>query len=213
MASCFRYIGCRCRCRGGEGRQGGRKGPDQTADTAGLNDCLPEVTVDFQLNALAASAAVAQVGRMTAGELPACAAAGPESRLLQKALKDAPPFSVAAPDADGGIRPGAAVKCKNPRGPARHAPGHRLIEPMAGNMQVPVAARLQTDKAVESVPSAGQNRGQRVGSRLDAAPVRGHDEQARAPRTGQYTVVAHPLFVARQVTKRVVGHRQCLPRL
>ncbi len=143
---------------------------------------------------------------MAAGECFAAPAAGSESRLLQKALEDAAPFPVAAPDANGGFRLRAAVNCEHPCSPARHAPGYRLVEPVAGNMQVPVAARLQADKTVESVPSAGQDRGQRVRSRLDATPVRGHDEQVRAPRAEQYPVGAHPLLMARKFTKRAIGH-------
>ncbi len=85
---------------------------------------------------------------MAAGERPAAVAAGPESRLLQTALKDAAPLSIAAPDANGALRLRAAVNGKNPYGPACHAPGQRLVEPVAGNMQVPVAAGLQAEKTV-----------------------------------------------------------------
>ena len=193
--------------------QGLAQGAQQTAPRrrtfAGPTVSASQVPGDLELNAPAASAAIAEIGRVAAGKAFAPPAPNPEPRPPQAMLEYVAAFMVAAPHAYDAIVAPAAVQCQNPQSCLRHPSGCRLVKAVAGKMQRGVAARLQADESVKSMASAGKGRGQDVRAWLDTAPVGGHDEKpGRSPADG-HPVIAAPLRMRFEFVKRSEGHGRC----
>ena len=94
-----------------------------------------KIAGDFELNALTASAAIAEIARVSAGKGFPAIMSDLESRLAQTALEIASAFAIAAAHAYDAVGTTAAVQRQDPKRRMRHSSGRRLVEAVAGYVQ------------------------------------------------------------------------------
>ena len=94
-----------------------------------------KIAGDFELNAPTASAAIAEIARVSAGKGFPAIMSDLESRLAQAALKNASARAIASAHAYDAIGTTAAVQRQDPQRRMRHSSGRRLVEAMAGYVQ------------------------------------------------------------------------------